>query len=81
MVYHLVDCDGFTREYMASQGLVMADPEQLPPDPYTQSRLMSSSSHNTFTKTPSSDDNFRRFLEYDGKVLRFVLKLVTLLSN
>ncbi|EFA04366.1 EF-hand domain-containing protein 1-like Protein [Tribolium castaneum] len=70
VVYHLVDCDTFTREYMASQGLVMAEPEQLPPDPYTQNRLMKSHQNN-FTKTPSADDKFRRFLEYDGKILKF----------
>lgn len=67
----MVDCDVFTREYMASQGLIMGDPEQLPADPYTQSRLMKSHQTN-LTKTPSADDKFRRFLEYDGKVLKFV---------
>jgi hypothetical protein len=70
IVFHMVDCDVFTREYMASQGLIMADAEQLPPDPYTQNRLLHSQQNN-FTKTPSADDKFRRFLEYDGKILKF----------
>ncbi|RZC42766.1 EF-hand domain-containing protein 1-like, partial [Asbolus verrucosus] len=69
IVFHIVDCDVFTREYMASQGLIMAEPEQLPADPYTQDRLMRI--QNNLTKTPSADDKFRRFLEYDGKILKF----------
>lgn len=75
IVFHTVDCDTFTREYMASQGLTMGDPEQLPPDPYTQDRLMKVQSN--FTKTPSADDKFRRFLEYDGKVLKYYIKNIT----
>lgn len=51
----------------------MADPEQLPPDPYTQNRLMQSMQiTSNFSKTPSADDKFRRFLEYDGKILKYV---------
>ncbi|KAJ8964821.1 hypothetical protein NQ314_004629 [Rhamnusium bicolor] len=68
-VYHTVDCDLFTREYMASQGLIMGDPEEMPVDPYTFNRLLQVRSN--VTKTPPADDKLRRFLEYDGKILKF----------
>ncbi|CAH1183331.1 unnamed protein product [Phaedon cochleariae] len=69
IVFHTVDCDLFTREYMASQGLVMADTEEMPVDPYIFNRHLQKRS--TVTKTPPADDKLRRFLEYDGKVLKF----------
>lgn len=53
---------------MASQGLTMGDPEEPPPDPYTQERMLQTAPH--VTKTPPADDKLRRFLEYDGKILR-----------
>nr|XP_022908102.1 EF-hand domain-containing protein 1-like isoform X1 [Onthophagus taurus] len=69
VVYHTIDCDLFTREYMKSQGLIMGEPEEMPPDPYIQNRILSSQRH--MSKTPAADDIMRRFLEYDGKVLKF----------
>lgn len=57
------------KEFMASQGLTMGDPEELPPDPYTQERMLQTALH--VTKTPPADDKLRRFLEYDGKILRY----------
>lgn len=69
-VFHIVDCDTYTREYMLSQGLVMADKEQMPADPYIQQRQWKQQTSLT-TKTPSADDKLRRFLEYDGKILKF----------
>ncbi|XP_030765357.1 EF-hand domain-containing protein 1-like [Sitophilus oryzae] len=69
VVYHLVECDVFTREYMSSQGLDMADSEEMPYDPYTMNRRLQIMPK--VTKTPPADDKLRRFLEYDGKILRF----------
>ncbi|CAG9840580.1 unnamed protein product [Diabrotica balteata] len=69
IVYHTVDCDKFTREYMASQGLIMQDAEEMPVDPYTFNRELTV--HSNFSKSKSVDDKMRRFLEYDGKVLKF----------
>ncbi|KAJ8960736.1 hypothetical protein NQ318_020029, partial [Aromia moschata] len=69
VVYHTVDCDVFTREYMQSQGLDMADAEEMPVDPYTQMRILQSIPK--LTKTPPADDKLRRFLEFDGKILKF----------
>ncbi|XP_066261750.1 EF-hand domain-containing protein 1-like [Euwallacea similis] len=69
IVYHTVDCDVFTREYMASQGLDMAETEEMPHDPYTYNRKLQMIPK--ISKTPPADNKFRKFLEYDGKVLRF----------
>lgn len=51
---------------MASQGIILNDPERLPTDRYSQSAKIK----NLFTKTPPADDKLRRFLEYDGKILK-----------
>lgn len=56
---------------MKSQGLIIGDPEEMPPDPYTQDREMMIRPHET--TTPAADDKLRRFLEYDGKVLKYYL--------
>jgi hypothetical protein len=48
----------------------MNDPEEIPPDPYTVQRQLKIKPHTLETKVV--DDKFRRFLEYDGKVLRYV---------
>ncbi|XP_034231935.1 EF-hand domain-containing protein 1-like [Thrips palmi] len=69
IVYHIVDTDIYTREFMQSQGIEMGPPEEMPQDPYTQKRLEKLPI--TTMKTPFVDDKLRRFLEYDGKILRF----------
>ncbi|XP_065163543.1 EF-hand domain-containing protein 1-like [Atheta coriaria] len=69
IVYHTVDCDNFTREYLASQGVELAQREEMPPDPYTQDRKFKTAV--TTHKTHQNDDKVRRFLEYDGKILKF----------
>lgn len=58
---------------MASQGLIMDETEHMPPDPYMQERLMQTQVH--ITKTPPADDKLRRFLEYDGKILKYVKEI------
>ncbi|CAG9854239.1 unnamed protein product [Phyllotreta striolata] len=69
IVFHTVDCDKWTREYMASQGLIMNDPEEMPEDPYLFTRENKLKPH--FIKTKSCNDKLRKFLEYDGKILTF----------
>ncbi|KYN40389.1 EF-hand domain-containing protein 1 [Trachymyrmex septentrionalis] len=70
VVYHIVDCDLFTREFLTSQGIDVGEKENLPADPYTEWR-------DAMCRTPTgitrvvSDDSRRRFLEYDGMVLTF----------
>lgn len=72
MVYHIVDCDAFTREFLTSQGIDVSHPEDPPVDPYIQNRYlnkeMTSFSPDFTNKT---DDTRRRFLEYDGMILAF----------
>lgn len=53
---------------MQSQGIDMHAPEEMPKDPYTEKRLERMPI--TTMKTPFVDDKLRRFLEYDGKILR-----------
>ncbi|KAJ9595341.1 hypothetical protein L9F63_027273, partial [Diploptera punctata] len=69
IVYHIVDCDDFTKEYLESQGIELNQPEEMPPDPYIQLRQLKIKPHTHITKP--LDDKLRRFLEYDGKILRF----------
>lgn len=47
--------------------------EDMPEDPYIQSRQ---SIHYISSNTPPIDDKLRRFLEFDGKVLRYI-KLIS----
>ncbi|XP_054267316.1 EF-hand domain-containing protein 1-like [Macrosteles quadrilineatus] len=68
ITYHICNCDEFTTEFLLSQGLELNAMEEVPQDPYMLSRQ-------GFPHPPSRagpvDDKLRRFLEYDGKVLRF----------
>ncbi|XP_066995320.2 EF-hand domain-containing protein 1 [Anabrus simplex] len=66
-VFHIVDCDKFTEEYLKSQGVEVNSPEQMPLDPYLRDRQISDRPPST--KTPRSKP--RHFLENDGGVLRF----------
>ncbi|XP_033175867.1 EF-hand domain-containing protein 1 [Bombus impatiens] len=69
VVYHIIDCDLFTREYLNSQGIDVGDKEEPPVDPYTELRLSKQKTLTCITKI--SDDDRRRFLEYDKMVLLF----------
>ncbi|XP_063979498.1 EF-hand domain-containing protein 1-like [Diachasmimorpha longicaudata] len=75
VVYHTVDCDTFTEEYMRSQGIDPGNREQPPPDSYTQDRLaklaVSRASSSRSKKPRPEEDPRRRFLEFDGMVLTF----------
>jgi len=68
ITYHICNCDAFTQEFLLSQGVELNAMEEVPQDPYLLSR------HDPPSVLPRSgpvDDKLRRFLEYDGKVLRF----------
>ncbi|KAJ8871831.1 hypothetical protein PR048_028171 [Dryococelus australis] len=69
IVYHTIDCDSFTKEYLESQGVELNPPEELPPDPYTMDRVLKAQTPAVVSSV--LDDKLRRFLEFDGKILRF----------
>lgn len=53
---------------MASQGIELNPTEDMPPDPYIQNRQFKTAVNTC--QTPPADDKLRRFLEYDGKILK-----------
>ncbi|XP_049857375.1 EF-hand domain-containing protein 1-like isoform X2 [Schistocerca gregaria] len=67
-IFHIVDCDAFTKKYLTSQGIELRPPEDMPPDPYTITRKMSTQPKTRVTHFV--DDKLRRFLEYDRRILR-----------
>ncbi|KZC05165.1 EF-hand domain-containing protein 1 [Dufourea novaeangliae] len=69
VVYHIIDCDLFTREFLSSQGIDVGNKEEPPIDPYTS--LRESKQNRPMHVTPIPDDSRRRFLEYDKMVLCF----------
>lgn len=69
VVYHLCDCDEFTKEFLAAQGIELNETEALPVDPYGSTALINRLRPEH--KTPSDDDKLRRYLEFQGKVLTF----------
>ncbi|XP_003706810.1 EF-hand domain-containing protein 1 [Megachile rotundata] len=69
VVYHIIDCDLFTQEFLNSQGIDVGDKEEPPVDPYTQFRTSKQTRPTHVTSIP--DDSRRRFLEYDKMVLSF----------
>lgn len=71
MVYHIVDCDPFTREFLTSQGIDVGEKESLPTDPYTEQRDAKCRIAPLGVTRVMNDDPRRRFLEYDGMVLSF----------
>ena len=52
---------------MASEGIILNEPEYPPKDPYIESRKQPIQSY----KTPSSFDKLRQFIELDRQVIRF----------
>eukprot|EP01112_Ceratiomyxa_fruticulosa_P010612 TRINITY_DN2817_c0_g2_i1.p1 TRINITY_DN2817_c0_g2~~TRINITY_DN2817_c0_g2_i1.p1 ORF type:complete len:557 (+),score=123.32 TRINITY_DN2817_c0_g2_i1:212-1882(+) len=69
---HIVDCDHFTREFYKNQFDVdLAHSEPIPLDPHTEQRKLIDKPLRT-TQPPSPDKaKLKKFLERDGKVLRF----------
>ncbi|KAF7403139.1 EF-hand domain-containing protein 1-like [Vespula maculifrons] len=72
IVYHIIDCDLFTREFLSSQGIDVGDKEDTPIDPYIGDRKMKIKVTECVTRMP--DDARRRFLEYDRMILSFDAK-------
>jgi len=66
-VYRIVNCDEFTRNWYCKNSVSLSEPENLPVDPYTESRCPVDRT----TKTKSDFDKMNRFLLLDRKVLQF----------
>ncbi|KAM9495997.1 EF-hand domain-containing protein 1 isoform 1-T2 [Clarias gariepinus] len=66
-VYRITNCDGFTQEFMESQGIVLNEPESIPCDPYMTRRAQA----DRVFITPTEYDQLKQFLTMDRKVLRF----------
>jgi hypothetical protein len=70
IVYRLYACDAFTEEYFRSNGVTLNKFETPPDDLYTiKRRLTDRPIRVTYINTDKT--NLRRFLDFDGKVLRF----------
>ncbi|XP_033640737.1 EF-hand domain-containing protein 1-like [Asterias rubens] len=68
-IFHITDCDKWTKEYMASEGIELDTPQGVPNDPYIESRKESAALRTYQTKT--TFDKLKQFLELDRQVLRF----------
>ncbi|CAL1533193.1 unnamed protein product [Lymnaea stagnalis] len=67
--FHITNCDKFTKDFLESEGIVVNEPEFIPPDPYIQKRA-DTVTLRTYT-TQSAFDKLKQFKELDRKVLRF----------
>lgn len=68
-VFHIVNCDKFTKDFLESEGLEVNPSEEMPTDPYIE-RRKDAAALRTY-QTPSAFDKTKQFLEMDRKVLRF----------
>lgn len=69
-VYHITDCDVFTRNFLQRLGIFVPSSVQIPDDPTTEIRRLEKESMTP--KHPLLKDlSFAQFLENDRKVLRF----------
>jgi len=68
-VFHLYDCDKWSRDFLQSEGIEVNPPESCPTDPHTEHRREAAALR-TYA-TPSDFDKLRQFMEMDRKVLRF----------
>ena len=72
-VYHISDCDQFTREFLQKLGLDEGFKDQIPEDPYITKRkvIEYSETHRNRGVAKPEMLKLRQFLANDGHVLRF----------
>ncbi|KXJ75877.1 hypothetical protein RP20_CCG010860 [Aedes albopictus] len=71
-VFHITDCDPFTKEFLLSNGIELNEMEFPPPDPAMNERSISErQSFKHHKMYPVPQDKLRKYLEYQGKVLHF----------
>ncbi|XP_055611860.1 EF-hand domain-containing protein 1-like [Uranotaenia lowii] len=71
-VFHITDCDPFTKEFLLSNGIELNEMEFPPPDPGMTERSIrerQNFKHHKMYAVPR--DNLRKYLEFQGKVLQF----------
>lgn len=74
-VFHITDCDPFTKEYLLSNGIELNPVECMPIDPVHTDRMIQKTKFPVGRKkTPeqAQDDKLRQYLEYQGMVLQLV---------
>lgn len=79
IIYKLCGCDQFTRKYLTSMGVVVADDEPVIEDPYIVIRQMTLQRETEKSKMSSLASNGRfaeerlgNFFKYDAMALRYV---------
>lgn len=70
--FRIVDCDPFTRDFMLSEGVELLDPEMHLYNEMKQRQSKIGQGHVSAKggKKIEQEDKLRRFLLYQGKVLR-----------
>ncbi|XP_011505009.1 PREDICTED: EF-hand domain-containing protein 1-like [Ceratosolen solmsi marchali] len=76
VVYHIINCDLFSRNFLNRQGIDVPEGQNMPPDPYIHNRTWKESLEYRYASTKDKanalvDDQRYRFLEYDRMVLSF----------
>ncbi|VVC30481.1 Uncharacterised domain DM10,Domain of unknown function DUF1126 [Cinara cedri] len=76
MTYRFCSCNSFTRTFMTKEGIVLPPNETMPDDPYMAARLHQLTLTSIGMKNSDDCDDvehhkLKRFIKYDGKVLRF----------
>ncbi|CRK98917.1 CLUMA_CG012132, isoform A [Clunio marinus] len=71
IIFHIADCDTFTREFLTANGIEVNERECIPKDPVSIEKMVQQAQQALKHKTPSNDDKLRRFLEYSGMNLCF----------
>uniref|UniRef100_A0A8C6H3I9 EF-hand domain-containing family member C2 n=1 Tax=Mus spicilegus TaxID=10103 RepID=A0A8C6H3I9_MUSSI len=68
--FKIYDCDPFTKNFLKKIGIKLNPPGQRPLDPYMKMRRETLEFVDPF-RPYQSFDTLKRFIQYDGKVLRF----------
>uniref|UniRef100_A0A1B0EV89 Putative ef-hand domain-containing family member c2 n=1 Tax=Lutzomyia longipalpis TaxID=7200 RepID=A0A1B0EV89_LUTLO len=69
-VYHITDCDEFTRNFLKQLGINVPPAQQVPTDPAMATRKRQSNVH--IRRFGVKSNKLAQFLKNDGKVLRFM---------
>ncbi|XP_055388242.1 EF-hand domain-containing protein 1-like [Condylostylus longicornis] len=69
-IFHITDCDQFTKDFLKSQGVDLNKAEIC--TSFTSLDNISTENKNEISKQPAKkDDKLKKFLQFNGKVLKF----------